>query len=97
MLPTGHTSSSASPSATSQDTCSPRCEPATIDHTLCQGTFSTFGVSGSPTTPDDYENIHADHFIQHKGVEKSDSQYKDGLEDSHSSFSTFSVPANRFL
>lgn len=78
-------------------------EPPTIDQALCQTTFSTFGVTNRPSVADDDHNSHdyensGDYFLQqHRTVEQSDSLNKDGLEDSHSSFSTFSVPANQFL
>ena len=89
------------PNVTKQDVVSPH-EPSTIDQALSQTTFSTFGVTDRPAVADGY-NIHdyedsSDFLLQqHRTVEQSDSFNRDGLEDSHSSFSTFSVPANRFL
>ena len=91
----------ANQNTTKQDVL-PSCEPSTIDQALCQTTFSTFGVTDRPTLADDhdgddYENTSYHLLNQHRTVENSDSLNKDGLEDSHSSFSTFSVPANRYL
>ena len=85
-----------------QDTQSPCHEPAIIDHTLRQNTISTFGVMDSPAAADDQNDahVHTDDRsgqLVHKSVEEADSLHKDALENNHSSFSAFNVPANRFL
>ena len=88
------------PSVTSQTTLlSQHEQPLTIDQTLSQTTFSTFGVSDGPSkAAGDHDNNNVNNFIEKKGVEKTSSYDKDGLEESHSSFSTFNVlPANHFL
>ena len=104
MLSAGHTDKNASLSETNrQDTQSPCHEPAIIDHTLSRNAYSTFGVMDNAAAADDHNDayIHNDdnhgQLLRHKSIEKADSLHKDGLEDNHSSFSTFSVPANRFL
>lgn len=81
--------------AAKPDTSSLHHEPITIDQMFSQKTFSTFGVTSSSPAgkPDD----NCSDVAEHKDIERTDSVYMDGLEDSHSSFSTFSVPANRYL
>lgn len=98
MLSAGHTDKNASLSETNrQDTQSPCREPAIIDQTLSRNTYSTFGVMDNAAAADDHNDDNHGQLVQHKSIEKADSLHKDGLEDNHSSFSTFSVPANRFL
>ena len=97
VSPTDHTA--ASPSTISPGSMLPQPEPVTIDETLSQHTFSTFGVQDAPVmSTDNHHHDSCDHPIEKKAaVEKTNSLHKDGLEESHSSFSTFSVPANRYL
>ena len=60
--------------------------------------FSTFGVKDGPTvTTNNRDDDSRDYLVERKSVEKTNSLHNDGLEESHSSFSTFSVPANRYL
>jgi len=83
--------------ATCQDSSSPAgSQPVTIDQTFNQQIFSTFGVASNSPTAKDHDSNH-EHFVQQTEVDQTDSLYKDGLEESHSSFSTFNVPANQYI
>lgn len=86
----------AGPNAINPGTMLPHPEPVIIDETLSQNTFSTFCVQDTPIVATDNRNDdNCDHLVEKKGVAKTNSLHKDGLEESHSSFSTFSVPADQ--
>ena len=94
VLP-GHLGKISSLSETNQqDTQSPHREPAIIDHTFSQNTYSIFGVNKNDAYDHDDDSSGQ---LVHKSVEKADSLHKDELKDSCSSFSTFNIPANQFL